>query len=130
VKPFVETLLALSGIYLGCGAVFAVWFHCVGLKAMDAGTQGAGFGFRLLITPGVIALWPLLWVKRVRQQRGNNLLGDPERPVAPEQLRRLHGLAFKLLAVLIPILVAAALWWRPPATTPREKLPPAPSETR
>jgi hypothetical protein len=130
VKPIVEALLALMGIYLGCGAVFAVWFHSTGLKAMDAGTQGTGLGFRLLITPGIIALWPLLWLKRVRQRQGKNLLGDPERPVAPERLRRLHGLAFKLLAVLIPILVAAALWWRPPATTPRETLPDAPSENR
>jgi len=112
-KTLVELLLSLAGVHLACGTVFTAVFHRWGLHRMDAGAQGTGPGFRLLITPGIIALWPLLAVRWWRLAPGTGFLGDAETPVSPRRLRALHGLAWKALAVLAPLAVAAALWWRP-----------------
>lgn len=112
-KSLVELALSLAGIYLACGVVFAVPFHQWGLHQMDAGAHGTGLGFRLLITPGIIALWPLLALRWGRLARAENFLGDQEAPVSPRRLRAMHGLAWKSLALLAPLGVAAALWWRP-----------------
>ena len=49
--------LALYGI---AGTVFALPFTLWGARAMDHGTHDTGFGFRLIILPGVIMLWPYL----------------------------------------------------------------------
>lgn len=48
------------GIYLGLGVLFAVPFLVRGVQRVDPGAQGAGWGFRVLILPGVAALWPVL----------------------------------------------------------------------
>ena len=45
--------------YASLGLVFAVPFVCLGVQRMDSEAQGSGVGFRLLILPGVAALWPL-----------------------------------------------------------------------
>jgi len=59
-KAFVEFFLLLAGAYLALGLLFAFAFQLVGLSKLDAGSRSAGVGFRLLITPGIVALWPLL----------------------------------------------------------------------
>jgi hypothetical protein len=51
--------------YAVAGVAFAVPFVMRGVSAIDARAAGAGAGFRLLIVPGAILLWPLLlrrWV--------------------------------------------------------------------
>lgn len=112
-KSLMELLLSLAGIHLACGAVFTIVYHKWGLHRMDPGTHGTRLGFRLLITPGIITLWPLLALRWWRLAQGTGFLGDQETPVSPRHLRALHGLAWKSLAVLVPLAVAAALWWRP-----------------
>lgn len=58
---FVSVLLLLIAAYLVAGFVFACAFHARGLRVVDPNTHaGATALFRLLISPGVIALWPLL----------------------------------------------------------------------
>lgn len=57
---FAEALVALVGVYVLVGALFAVPFAVKGVEAVDPGAVGSPWSFRLLITPGVIALWPLL----------------------------------------------------------------------
>lgn len=47
-------------IYALLGLLFAVAFVSFGVTRVDAAAQGTGRGFRLLILPGVAALWPLL----------------------------------------------------------------------
>ncbi|MFN0124289.1 MAG: hypothetical protein ACKV2V_27635 [Blastocatellia bacterium] len=49
-------LLAWAGI----GFLFALWFALAGVTRLDAAAAGTGAGFRLLLLPGAIALWPLL----------------------------------------------------------------------
>ena len=59
---FVNALTA----YAALGIVFAILFVSVGVQRVDAVAKGAGFGFRLLILPGVTALWPILLLRWVR----------------------------------------------------------------
>jgi len=55
-----ETLLALLGVYLACGLVFAVAFALIGVRRVDPHAAGSSWGFRALVVPGAMALWPLL----------------------------------------------------------------------
>jgi hypothetical protein len=62
----IETVTAILGgaaLYAAAGAVFAVLFLLFGVVRIDNGTKGAGVVFRLLIVPGLVALWPLMLVR-------------------------------------------------------------------
>jgi hypothetical protein len=45
--------------YASLGIIFAVPFVFSGVQQLDSGVQGSGIAFRLLILPGVTALWPM-----------------------------------------------------------------------
>jgi hypothetical protein len=49
--------------YVVVGALFALAFVTVGVRAVDPIAKGSGTGFRLIISPGVAALWPLLLMR-------------------------------------------------------------------
>lgn len=56
-----DALLFCASVYLCIGLVFAPVFLTVGLKHFDHNAaEAAPIQFRLIIAPGVIALWPLL----------------------------------------------------------------------
>lgn len=59
-------ILLLLGLYLGIGLLFAIAFVTKGVQRIDAGAKDSGWGFRLLILPGSVALWP--WLLRRWQQ--------------------------------------------------------------
>ncbi len=61
-----EILVWLLGIYAASGVLFAAWFVSSAIQRMDEAAVGAGIAFRLLMFPGVAALWPYLlsrWMK-------------------------------------------------------------------
>jgi hypothetical protein len=63
-------LLILIGVYLLCGLVFAVPFALVGVGKIDPGAAHGTWGFRLLIIPGTMLLWPMLalrWLKGMHE---------------------------------------------------------------
>lgn len=63
-------LLIALGIYLLCGLAFAVPFVLVGVKRLDPHAAHCSWGFRLLIAPGAMAFWPLLfkrWLSGVKE---------------------------------------------------------------
>ena len=62
---FVNVLAAYSAI----GLLFAVVFLTAGISRVDPASKGSGIGFRLIVLPGVAALWPLM-LKRWIQGRG------------------------------------------------------------
>lgn len=123
---FVRTALLLLAAYLVAGGLFALVFHLRGLRAIDAAARGAGFTFRLLITPGVIALWPLVAARWLRAIQGGVIPGGQEGQVSPRRLRATHAFAWKALAVLVPLAVAAALWNRPLENRPSQLKNPIP----
>jgi hypothetical protein len=51
------------------GAVFAAVFVMFGIHRVDPAAEGAPFSFRLIVAPGVAALWPLLLVRWIRRTR-------------------------------------------------------------
>lgn len=55
-------LAALIKSWLVLGVLLAVPLVVWGLPAIDARARGASLGFRLLVFPGVVLLWPVvLW---------------------------------------------------------------------
>lgn len=70
-----ETFLIAAGIYLLCGLVFAIPFVLVGVRKIDPHAAHGSWGFRVLIIPGTMFLWPLLarrWVKGVHEPPEEN----------------------------------------------------------
>lgn len=56
-----EALLTCMALYLLAGVVFALAFVTLLIKPFDANAgEAAPLQFRVLIFPGVVALWPLL----------------------------------------------------------------------
>lgn len=77
-----EAVVGLLVGYAALGALFAIPFALRGVQQVDPAAAGSGWGFRLIITPGVIGLWPLLlW----RWVRGG---GPPEERSAHRQAAR------------------------------------------
>ena len=55
-----STIVVSVMAYLGVGLVFAVPFLARGAGAVDEDARAGSLGFRVMILPGVAALWPLL----------------------------------------------------------------------
>lgn len=59
-------LLAAASVYLIGGFLFAIPFLILGVGRIDPHAAHGSWGFRLLITPGTILLWPLLAARWMR----------------------------------------------------------------
>ena len=59
-------MLLLATLYPAIGLVFACAFLTVGISRVDPVSKGSGIGFRLIILPGVVALWPVLLTRWIR----------------------------------------------------------------
>lgn len=66
-EPLAVSLL-LGGVrlYLLLGALFALPFVLFGVQRMDPAARHGSYGFRLMIVPGVVLLWPLLAARWLR----------------------------------------------------------------
>jgi len=53
--------------YSLAGLLFAALFVFTGVQRIDSEARGTGVGFRILIAPGVVALWPLFVSRWLRQ---------------------------------------------------------------
>ncbi len=54
-------LLVWSGYAYGvAGLLLLPWWHVRGLARLDTAAGQGGWGFRLLISPGLVGLWPVL----------------------------------------------------------------------
>lgn len=61
------------GAYVALGALFASTFVVRGIQSVDPVAKGSTLGFRLIVLPGVVAMWPLLlraWFRKGRQTHG------------------------------------------------------------
>jgi hypothetical protein len=63
----VQLAVAAAFVYALTGLLFAIAFVAFGVRRVDPTANGSGIAFRLIILPGVAALWPLLlsrWIRR------------------------------------------------------------------
>lgn len=64
-------ILFIVCLYAAIGALFSVFFLLRGIDRIDPAAHGAPWTFRLLILPGVVAMWPLLaqrWRRAARAE--------------------------------------------------------------
>jgi len=62
-----ELLVGALTAYALIGAVFAAVFVTAGIDRVDPVAKHAPLGFRLIVLPGVAALWPLLLMRWLRR---------------------------------------------------------------
>ncbi|MGQ0627631.1 MAG: hypothetical protein ACT4PL_05965 [Phycisphaerales bacterium] len=70
-NPFMwlaSAILTLAAVYLVLGLAFAIPFSLRGAAVIDAGAEKASLGFRFIILPGAMLLWPLLLMRWLRAQ--------------------------------------------------------------
>jgi hypothetical protein len=63
-------ILSAITAYVSLGMLFAAAFVSIGIATVDPVARGASAGFRLMIFPGVTALWPLFlkrWIDEARR---------------------------------------------------------------
>lgn len=61
-----ETLLRGLALYGALGLAFAIPFTWRGASRIDPAAARGTPGFRILILPGVVALWPILLLRWLR----------------------------------------------------------------
>jgi len=67
-ETLATVIVSVVGIYLALGMVFAILFVLRGAGKIDPSASKGSWGFKIIIIPGVAALWPLMawrWVKRL-----------------------------------------------------------------
>jgi hypothetical protein len=67
----VSLFLSLAAIYLLIGLVAGALFVGFGIGRVDTAAQGTSIGFRLLILPGSITLWPFIVAKWLTSPSGD-----------------------------------------------------------
>ncbi len=114
-ETVVEFGLAAAGAYTVVGLLLAVALHFKGLGRIDEDIADAGVVFRLLITPGMVALWPLLVTRWLSAGRSGSQLDDADTPRSSAALRQAHRKLAATTTVVISVLVAIGLLARPGA---------------
>jgi hypothetical protein len=59
----IDTIVSSILIYLAIGAAFAAYFMVAGARDMDPGHGESSLVARLVLLPGVVALWPYLLMR-------------------------------------------------------------------
>lgn len=54
-------VFGILSIYLVAGFLSAIYFLSGPVERIDENAKGSGWGFRLIIFPGTIIFWPVLW---------------------------------------------------------------------
>ena len=71
--PVASWLVGLGAVYIALGVVFALPFVTLGVGRVDPAAARGTVGFRIIVLPGVVALWPLLlrrWYARRLDDEG------------------------------------------------------------
>ncbi|MCR9142980.1 MAG: hypothetical protein NXI24_12070 [bacterium] len=116
--PAFQWIALLVGAYLAAGLIATVILYCLGDRGLGAFDPHAGspetgrasIGFRVLIFPGMIALWPCVLWRRLRATSNASLefLERRSREARPLISRR-HRINIVLLLIFLPPFYALAL---------------------
>ena len=60
-----ENVLLGFAVYAGIGLLFAVAFVWKGLADIDPVAANVSIGFKIMVLPGLIVLWPIMFIKWV-----------------------------------------------------------------
>ena len=71
----------LITFYFGAGVLFALPFLVTGISRIDPNAKESRLAFRLIIAPGVVALWPFLLMRWIRGIN-NPIERNPHRKLA------------------------------------------------
>lgn len=111
-EALVQFLLWGAVLYGAIGLFLLFPFHRAVLPRIDASADGASRGFKIVVSPGLVALWPVILWKWRTARRGGDPHGRPDAPVSSHGIRRSQSLLMKLIAIAIPLLAAAAIMAR------------------
>lgn len=111
-ETIVSIGLMLLMVYLAVGIVVALLLHRQ-LVRLDPAADGAGWLFRVLITPGMVALWPVLLVAWRRTRSGAAFAAPTEGLTSMGRLRAVHGLLIMVVTVVVGVVIGLALMARP-----------------
>ncbi len=111
-ENLVSIFWIVVGGYLVVGLLSAAVFHSGAIARVDPAVKGAGWFFRMLITPGLVGLWPLMAARR----RG--ALGERERPVTARGIRSLHRRLVYTMLLVLPLVAGAGVALRPSRPEP------------
>ena len=70
-ETVVLIILVAVVVYVSLGALFTILFQIKGLHKIDEATHGSPIGFRLIIIPGCVLLWPVLLAKWIKSGNQN-----------------------------------------------------------
>lgn len=98
-----QAVVSFLSVYAVAGLVVAVLFLMLGIDRVEPAARGA-YAFRPLIVPGLVLLWPLVLWRWWQIARGCGA----DLTVRRQFLTR-HARAWKVLAVLVPVMLVAAL---------------------
>lgn len=77
---FFSWIWILTGLYLALGLLFAGPFLIRRIQHTDAAAEGSSVGFRLMILPGVVLLWPMLALRWLAGIDHPPQMRSPHRP--------------------------------------------------
>ncbi len=100
--PAAEIVVAVGQAWLLAGLCVGVAFLVFGLDGTDAAARGA-YGFRPLLLPGLVLLWPLVvwrWLDRPSPTR---------EPSLARRQKRAHGVVWIGLACILTSILGTAL---------------------
>ncbi len=98
-------LASALGFYLVLGMLYGLYFVTSGAARMLPAAKGAGFGFRLMILPGAMLLWPILLVRLIK--------GKTHQMAPARTYRRVHARIWVVLIPLVALGVMMTLMLRP-----------------
>ena len=77
-------LVRLLGGYVFAGMLFASYFVVLGVHRIDPNAGQGSWGFRLLVFPGTVALWPVLLRKLIAGQAAPPQESNAHRMAPPD----------------------------------------------
>jgi len=109
--PITQAALAILALYLVLGIVVGLFLGIAGLKRIDHAAKGAPIGFRVVIFPALVALWPFMLMKWIRAGKGA-CYPNPEKPVGFLALLAAQRWGFVLLVLVVAPLGVLAWIFR------------------